>query len=68
MDDEIMAELRQVKERMAFEAGFDVRRLAEELRLLQSQTLAEGWHYALPATERRPGPSPFHLIRFCTGE
>jgi hypothetical protein len=49
MNDEIIAEVRAIKEALAKESGFDIRRIAEEIRKSEIQSDAEGWkHIAAP--------------------
>jgi len=43
MNDEIIAELRAIKEALAETSGFDIRRIAEEIRKSEAQSEAEGW-------------------------
>ncbi len=45
MNDEIMQELWRVKEALAAESGFDIRRLAAEIRKMEIQTTALGWRH-----------------------
>lgn len=63
MNDEIIAEVRAVKEALAEESGFDIRRIAEEIRKSEAQSEAEGWrHIAAPLS---PLPiSDFQRTRF----
>ena len=63
MNDEIIAEVRAVKEALAEESGFDIRRIAEEIRKSEVQSEAEGWkHIAAPLP---PLPnSTFQRTRF----
>lgn len=49
MNDEIIAEVRAIKEALAEESGFDIQRIAEEIRKSEAQSEAEGWrHIAAP--------------------
>ena len=49
MNDEIITEVRAIKEALAKESGFDIRRIAEEIRKSEIQSDAEGWkHIAAP--------------------
>ncbi len=43
MNDEIITEVRAIKEALAKESGFDIRRIAEEIRKSEVQSEAEGW-------------------------
>ncbi|MDO8812609.1 MAG: hypothetical protein Q7J38_11360 [Gallionella sp.] len=63
MNDEIIAEVRAIKEALAEESGFDIRRIAEEIRKSETQSEAEGWmHVAAPLS---PSPnSVFQRTRF----
>lgn len=63
MNDEIIAEVRAIKEALAEESGFDIRRIAEEIRKSEAQSEAEGWkHIAAPL---QPLPkSTFQRARF----
>ena len=42
MNDEIIVEVRAIKEALAEESGFDIRRIAEEIRKSEIQSEAEG--------------------------
>ena len=49
MNDEIITEVRAIKEALAEKSGFDIRRIAEEIRKSEVQSEAEGWkHVAAP--------------------
>ena len=48
MNDEIIVEVRTIKEALAEESGFDIRRIAEEIRKSEIQSEAEGWKH-IPA-------------------
>ena len=63
MNDEIITELRAIKEALAEESGFDIRRMAEEIRRSEARSEAEGWkHIAAPL---QPLPhSAFQRTRF----
>ena len=45
MNDEIIAEVRAIKEALAEESGFDIRRIAEEIRKSEAQSETEGWRH-----------------------
>lgn len=45
MNDEIITEVRAIKEALAEESGFDIRRIAEEIRKSEVQSEAEGWRH-----------------------
>ena len=63
MIDEIIAELRTIKERLAEESDCDIRRIAEEIRKSEIQSKKEGWkHIDAPVL---PEPkSAFQRTRF----
>ena len=63
MNDEILVEVRAIKEALAEESGFNIRRIAEEIRKSEAQSEAEGWkHIAAPL---QPLPdSAFRRTRF----
>jgi hypothetical protein len=62
MNDEIIAEVRAIKEALAEESGFDIRRIAEEIRKSEAQSEAEEWHIPAPVS---PLPnSEFQRTRF----
>ena len=63
MNDEILVEVRAIKEALARQSGFDIRRIAEEIRKSEAQSEAEGWiHIAVPLL---PLPnSAFQRTRF----
>jgi hypothetical protein len=63
VNDEIIAELRAIKEALAEECGFDIRRIAEEIRKSEIQSEAEGWKH-LPAPSQPLPPSAFQRTRF----
>jgi hypothetical protein len=63
MNDEILVEVRAIKEALAEASGFDIRRIAEEIRKSEVRSGAEGWkHIAAPL---QPLPeSAFQRTRF----
>jgi hypothetical protein len=63
MNDEIINEVRAIKEALAEKSGFDIRRIAEEIKKSEAQSEAEGWeHISAP---KSPVPdSIFHRTRF----
>ena len=63
MNDEIIAEVRAIKEALAEESGFDIRRIAEEIRKSEAQSEAEGWkHITAPLSPL--SKSAFQRTRF----
>ncbi len=63
MNDEIIAEVREIKEALAEESGFDIRRIAEEIRKSEVQSEADGWkHIAAPLSPL--SDSAFQRTRF----
>ena len=63
MNDEIIVEVRAIKEALAEESGFDIRRIAEEIRKSEVQSEAEGWiHITAPVLPL--SGSEFHRTRF----
>ncbi len=63
MNDEIISEVRAIKEALAEESGFDIRRLAEEIRKSEAQSEAEGWkHVTAPLSPL--SDSVFQRARF----
>ncbi len=48
MDDEIIVELRAQKEAFAASAGFDIRRLAAQIRLEETSSVQHGWAVVQP--------------------
>lgn len=50
MYDEIIQELWTTKENLAAQSGFDIRRIAEEIRKSEAQSETEGWRH-VPAPE-----------------
>lgn len=63
MNDEIIAEVRAIKEALAEESGFDIRRIAEEIRKSEAQSEAEGWRH-IPAPISPLPNSEFQRTRF----
>ena len=63
MNDEIIVEVRAIKEALAEESGYNIRRIADEIRKSEAQSKAEGWiHIAAPL---QPLPnSAFRRTRF----
>ena len=49
MNDEIIDEVRSIKESLAEEFGFDIRRIFEDIKRSEIQTELEGWHHIQPA-------------------
>jgi hypothetical protein len=63
MNDEIIAEVRAIKEALAEESGFDIRRIAEEIRKSEVQSESEGWkHVTAPLSPS--SDSAFQRTRF----
>jgi len=50
MRDEIIDEVRAIKESLAEEFGFDIRRIVEDIKRSEAQTELEGWHHVQPAS------------------
>ena len=48
MRDEIIDEVRAIKESLAEAVGFDVRRIFEDIKRSEAQTELEGWHHVQP--------------------
>lgn len=63
MTDEILAEVRAIKEALAEESGFDIRRIVEEIRKSEIQSEAEGWKHVAAPLQPLPG-SAIQRIRF----
>ena len=63
MNDEIISEVRAIKEALAAESGFDIRRIAEEIRKSEIQSEAEGWKH-IPAPLQPLHNSAFQRTRF----
>lgn len=63
MNDEIIVEVRAVKEALAEESGFDIRRIAEEIRKSEAQSEAEGWKH-VTAPLQPLSNSTFQRTRF----
>ncbi len=63
MIDEILLEVIAVKEALAEQSNYDIRRLAKEVRQSEIETALQGWHHVqTPAT---PLPfSAFQVTRF----
>ena len=49
MRDDIIDEVHAIKESLAEEFGFDVRRIFEDIKRSEVQTELEGWHHIQPA-------------------
>jgi hypothetical protein len=63
MNDEIITEVRAIKEALAEESGFDIRRIAEEIRKSEVQSEIEGWkHVTAPLSPL--SDSAFQRTRF----
>ena len=63
MNDEIILEVRAIKEALAEESGFDIRRIAEEIRKSEVQSEAEGWTHVVAPLQPLPN-SIFQRTRF----
>lgn len=63
MNDEIINGVRAIKEALAEESGFDIRRIAEEIRKSEAQSEAEGWRHISAPLPPLPG-SEFQRTRF----
>jgi hypothetical protein len=63
MNDEIIVEVRAIKETLAKESGFDIRRIAEEIRKSEVQSKAEGWKHITAPLSPLPD-SAFQRTRF----
>jgi len=63
MNDEIIAEARAIKEALAEESGFNIRRMAEEIRKSEIQSDAEGWKHIAAPLQPLPN-SAFQRTRF----
>lgn len=63
MNDEILGELRAIKEALAGQSGFDIRRMAEEIRKSEAQSEAEGWKHINVPLQAVPN-STFQRTRF----
>ena len=63
MNDEIIVEVRAIKEALAEESGFDIRRIAEEIRKSEIQSEAEGWKHISAPLQPLPN-SAFQRTRF----
>jgi hypothetical protein len=63
MNDEIIAEVRAIKEALAEESGFDIRRIAAEIRKSEIQSEAEGWKHITASLQSLPN-SAFQRTRF----
>lgn len=63
MNDEIIAGVRAIKEALAEESGFDIRRLAEEIRKSEIKSEAEGWKHVTAPLSPLPD-SEFRRTRF----
>jgi len=63
MNDEIINEVRAIKEALAEKSGFDIRRIAEEIRKSEAQSEAEGWKHITAPLQPLPN-STFQRIRF----
>jgi hypothetical protein len=63
MNDEILAEVRAIKEALAKESDFNIRRLAEEIRKSEVQSEAEGWKHITAPLQPLPS-SAFQRTRF----
>jgi hypothetical protein len=63
MNDEIIIEVRAIKEALAEESGFDIRRIAEEIRKSEAQSESEGWKHICAPLQPLPN-SAFQRTRF----
>ncbi len=63
MNDEIIDEVRAVKEALAEESGFNIRRIAEEIRKSEAQSELEGWKHVVAPVQPLPN-SEFQRTRF----
>jgi hypothetical protein len=63
MNDEILVEVRAIKEALAEESGFNIRRIAEEIRKSEAQSAAEGWKHIAAPLQPLPN-SAFRRTRF----
>jgi hypothetical protein len=63
MNDEIIVEVRAIKEALAEESGFDIRRIADEIRKSEAQSEAEGWKHITAPLQLLPS-SAFQRTRF----
>jgi hypothetical protein len=63
MSDEILNALRATKERLAQDAGFDMKRLVESIRQGEMRSAAQGRVVLQPPTGNQ-SPSVFQQIRF----
>jgi hypothetical protein len=66
MHDEIIEEVWAIKESLAAQSGFDIRRIAEEIRQSETKNEAEGWQH-IAAPQSPPPHSAFQQIRFAHG-
>lgn len=62
MRDEIIDEVHAIKESLAEEYGFDIRRIVEDIKRSEAQTELEGWRHVQPAPILPD--SVFRRIRF----
>lgn len=63
MNDEIIAEVRAIKEALAEESDFNIRRIAEEIRKSEARSEAEGWKHINAPLQPMPH-SAFQRTRF----
>ncbi len=63
MNDEIIVEVRAIKEALAEESGFDIRRIAKEIQKSEIQSEAEGWKHIPDPLQPLPN-SAFQRARF----
>lgn len=63
MIDEILHEVRTVKEALAQQSGYDIRRMAEEIQKSEVQSARQGWQH-VPAPVMPMPESAFRLTRF----
>jgi hypothetical protein len=63
VNDEIIVEVRAIKEALAEESGFDIRRIAAEIRKSEIQSEAEGWRHIAAPLRLLPN-SAFRRTRF----
>jgi hypothetical protein len=63
MNDEIIAEVRAIKEALAEKSGFNIRHIAEEIRKSEIQSGAEGWKHIAAPLQPLPN-SLFQRTRF----
>ena len=62
MPDEIIDEVRAIKQALAEACGFDIRRIFEDIKRSEAQTASEGWQHIQPPPQIPP--SAYRRIRF----